>query len=168
MSGVHFTHDVTPADYAGISTITEIAVSPDGKQVAYALAVWDKPEDNRKSDVWIVPTDGKGKPAKLTFDRANDHKLKWSADGKQIYFLSNRKKASEVKPPFDGSSQVWRIAADGSGEVKAINPRSGWRQDYAPKADTLYFSKDKNTPTRTSSQSSEPSCRSSTATGSGR
>ena len=100
-------------------------MSPDGKQVAYALAVWDKPEDNRKSDVWIVPTDGKGKPAKLTFDRANDHKLKWSADGKQIYFLSNRKKASEVKPPFDGSSQVWRIAADGSGEVKAITREAG-------------------------------------------
>ena len=31
------THTVVPADYASISTITEIAVSPDGKHVAYAL-----------------------------------------------------------------------------------------------------------------------------------
>ena len=139
------THAVTPADYASISAITEIAVSPDGKQVAYALAVWDKAEDNRRSDVWIVATNGSGKPTKLTFDRANDHKLKWSADGKQIYFLGNRKKASEVKPPFDGSSQVWRIAADGSGEVKAITREGGGvcGYDYAPKADALFFSKDK-------------------------
>ena len=64
------THTVVPADYASISAITEIAVSPDGKHVAYALAVWGKAEDNRRSDVWIVPTDGKGKPTKLTFARS--------------------------------------------------------------------------------------------------
>ena len=139
------THDVVPADYAGISAITEIAVSPDGKQVAYALAVWDKAEDNRRSDVWIVPINGAGKPTKLTFDRANDHKLKWSVDGQSLYFLGNRKKAAELKPPFDGTSQVWRIAADDSGEVKAITREAGGVSgyDYAPKADAIFFTKDK-------------------------
>ena len=138
------THDVTPGDYAGISAITEIAVSPDGKQVAYALAVWDKAEDNRRSDVWIVGTDGKGKPTKLTFDRANDHKLKWSADGKQIYFLGNRKKAAETKPPFDGTSQVWRVSING-GDPKTITREAGGVSgyDYAPKADAIFFGKDK-------------------------
>ena len=50
-----------------------------------------------------------------------------------------------MKPPFDGSSQVRRIAADGSGEVKAITREAGGVSgyDYAPKADALYFSKDK-------------------------
>ena len=139
------THTVTPADYASIHSITEIAVSPDGKQVAYGLSVWDKAEDTRKSDVWIVPTDGKGKPARLTFDRGNDRKLKWGADGKQLYFLGNRKREAEKKPPFDGSTQVWRIAADGGGEVKAITREAGGISgyDYAPKADAVYFSKDK-------------------------
>ncbi len=139
------THTVTPADYASISAITEIAVSPDGKRVAYGLSVWDKAEDTRKSDVWIVPTDGKGKPAKLTFDRGNDRKLKWSADSTQLYFLGNRKREAEKKPPFDGSTQVWRIAADGSGEVKAITREAGGVSgyDYTSKADAIYFSKDK-------------------------
>ena len=139
------THTVTPADYASISAITEIAVSPDGKRVAYGLSVWDKAEDTRRSDVWIVPTDGKGKPAKLTFDRGNDRKLKWSADSTQLYFLGNRKREAEKKPPFDGSTQVWRIAADGSGEVKAITREVGGISgyDYASKADAIYFSKDK-------------------------
>lgn len=139
------THTVTPDDYASLNAITEIAVSPDGKQVAYALATWDKGEDNRRTDLWVIATDGKGKPTKLTFDRANDRGVKWSADGKYLYFLGNRKKAAEVKPPFDGTSQVWRIAADGSGEVKAITREGGGvtGYDYAPKADALFFSKDK-------------------------
>lgn len=139
------THTVTPDDYFTLNSITEIAVSPDGKSVAYALATWDKAEDNRRSDLWVITTDGKGKPAKLTFDRANDRHIKWSADGKHLYFLGNRKKAAETKPPFDGTSQVWRIAADGSGEVKAITREVGGvtGYDYAPKADALFFSQDK-------------------------
>ncbi|HEY3788408.1 MAG TPA: hypothetical protein VGL71_06105, partial [Urbifossiella sp.] len=35
------THDVTPDDYASIALVSELAVSPDGKQVAYCLATWD-------------------------------------------------------------------------------------------------------------------------------
>ncbi len=139
------THAVTPDDYFTLNSITEIAVSPDGKHVAYALAVWDKTEDNRRSDLWVIATDGKGKPTKLTFDRANDRHIKWSADGKHLYFLGNRKRAVEVKPPFDGATQVWRVAADGSGEVKAITREAGGvtGYDYAAKADALFFSKDK-------------------------
>lgn len=139
------THAVTPDDYFTLNTIGEIAVSPDGKQVAYSLGTWDKAEDNRRTDLWVIATDGKGKPAKLTFDRANDRHVKWSADGKHLYFLGNRKKAAETKPPFDGSSQVWRVAADGSGEVKAITREAGGVSgyDYAAKADALFFSKDK-------------------------
>ncbi len=139
------THDVTPDDYFTLNTILEIAVSPDGKQVAYILAVWDKTEDNRKSDLWLIGTDGKGKPAKLTFDRANDRHPKWSADGKHLYFLGNRKREAEKKSPFDGTTQVWRVAADGSGEVKAITREAGGVSgyDYAAKADAVFFSKDK-------------------------
>lgn len=139
------THTVVPDDCFTLNAITEIAVSPDGKHVAYGLATWDKTEDNRKSDVWVIATDGKGKPTKLTFDRANDRHLKWSADGKHLYFLGNRKKAAETKPPFDGSSQVWRIAADGTGEPKAVTREAGGVSgyDYAADANALFFIKDK-------------------------
>ena len=78
------THDITPDDYASVNTITEIAVSPDGKQVAYCLATWDRKADNRKTDLWVVSTDGKGTPRQLTKDRANDRKPKWSSDGKAV------------------------------------------------------------------------------------
>src|SRR5262249_24559132 len=137
------THDITPDDYFTLSTITEIAVSPDGKHVAYCLATWDKTEDNRRTDLWIVATDGKGKPTRLTFDRANDRKPKWSADGKFIYFLGNRKREAEKKPPFDSTTQVWRIAATG-GDPQAVTREGGGVSgyDYAAQAEAIYFSKD--------------------------
>ena len=137
------THDITPDDYFTLNTITELAVSPDGKHVAYCLATWDRAEDNRKTDLWVVATDGKRKPARLTFDRANDRKPKWSADGKSIYFLGNRKRAAETKPPFDGAAQVWRVEAAG-GDPKAVTREPGGVSgyDYAPEADALFFTKE--------------------------
>jgi len=138
-------HPITPEDYFRVNLISEIALSPDGKQVAYTLATWDKAEDNRRTDLWVVATDGKSKPRRLTFDRANDRHAKWSGDGKHLYFLGNRKRESEKKPPYDGSTQIWRIAVDGSGSVQAITRQPGGISDfdYAPKADALFFCIDK-------------------------
>ena len=48
--GQERTHDITPGDYASVNTITEVALSPDGKQVAYCLATWDKKADNRRTE----------------------------------------------------------------------------------------------------------------------
>ena len=140
------THDVTLDDYATVATVTEVALSPDGKHVAYALASWDKADDARKTDLWVVPADGQGKPARLTFDRANDRHPKWSVDGKWIYYLSNGKREGEKKPPYDGKTQVWRIPAAG-GEAKAVTRVEGGVTgfDYAPKADAIFYSKDVDT-----------------------
>src|SRR5438874_1249668 len=114
------THDITPDDYASVATVTELAVSPDGKQVAYCLATWDKKADDRKTDLWVVSTDGKGKPRQLTKDRANDRHPKWSADGGSIYVLGNRKKDGQKEPPFNGTSQIWRVSV----EEQEIKPGS--------------------------------------------
>jgi dipeptidyl aminopeptidase/acylaminoacyl peptidase len=129
------THDITPDDYASVNTITEIAVSPDGKRVAYCLATWDTKADNRRTDLWVVDTDGRGKPTQLTKDRANDRLPKWSGDGTSIYVLANRGE----KP----KAQVWRVPAAG-GEPKAVTSVEAGvtGYDYAPKADAVFYSVD--------------------------
>lgn len=137
------THDITPADYFTLATVTELAVSPDGKRVAYTVATWDEKADNRRTNLWVVPTNGKGKPTQLTTDRANDRHPKWSADGKSILFVGNRKKDGQKAPPFNGSSQVWKVPADG-GEPKAVTKVGdgivGF--DFAPKADAVFYTVD--------------------------
>lgn len=137
------THDITPDDYFTLAAITEIALSPDGKQVAFGLGTWDKADDSRKGDLWVVATDGKGKPTRLTFDRASDRHLRWSADGKSIYFLGNRKQGTDAKAPYDGKTQVWRINANG-GEPKAMTREAGGVAsfDYAPQVDALFLQLD--------------------------
>jgi acylaminoacyl-peptidase len=136
-------HDITIDDYATLATIRELAVSPDGKHVAYTEARWDKADDLSKTDLWVVSTDGKGKPTRLTGDRANDRRPKWSADGKAIYVLGNRKREAETKPPYDGKPQVWRVPLDG-GDPRAVTKVEGGVTgfDYSPKADMLFYSVD--------------------------
>ena len=135
---------VTPADYASVATVNEVAVSPDGKLVAYTLATWDTKADNRRSDLWVVPTDGKGTPRRLTSDRANDRHPKWSADGKVLYVLGNRKKDGQKEPPYNGSSQVWAVAVEEKAAPAAVTrvPGGVAHFDYAPEADALYFTTD--------------------------
>src|SRR5262249_6965301 len=126
-----------------LATIRELAVSPDGKFVAYTEARWDTTDDLQKTDLWVVATDGKGKPTRLTGDRAIDRHPRWSADGKTVYVLGNRKREAETKPPYDGKTQVWRVPVQ-VGELQAVTKVAGGVTgfDYAPKADLLFYTVD--------------------------
>jgi dipeptidyl aminopeptidase/acylaminoacyl peptidase len=136
------THDITPEDYATVNLITEVAISPGGKQVGYCQTRWDRKSNRRLVETWVVDTDGKGKPKQLTFDGSDQH-LRWSADGKSLYLLRAQKKEDAKKPPYDGKPQVWKVPAAG-GEAKPVTEVAGGVVgfDYAPKADAVFYTID--------------------------
>jgi dipeptidyl aminopeptidase/acylaminoacyl peptidase len=148
------THDITTDDYFSLASIAEVAVSPDGKYVAYGQTSWDKSDDGRKTDLWIVAANGQTPPRRLTFDRANDRHFRWGASGDVIYFLGNRKRAAETKPPYDGSAQVWSIQlvptkADSHEGPQGLQPQAVTRveggvtgYDYASSAGAIFYSTD--------------------------
>ncbi len=138
------THLITPADYSSIATITSVALSPDGKQVAYTEARWQTSTDDRKADLWIISTEEGSQPKRLTFDRSNPRSMKWSHDGQYIYFLANRKREAEKKPPFDGTTQVWRINAASIGEPQPVTTVEGGITgfDLTSKSNALFYSVD--------------------------
>lgn len=138
------THLITPADYSSIATITSVALSPDGKQVAYTEARWQTSTDDRKTDLWIISTAEGAEPKRLTFDRSNPRSLKWTKNGRFIYFLANRKREAEKKPPFDGTTQVWRISVDSGGEPQPVTTVDGGVSgfDFASKSNALFYSVD--------------------------
>jgi dipeptidyl aminopeptidase/acylaminoacyl peptidase len=87
-----------------IKRLSEPAVSPDGKWVAFTVGVVDVEGNRTQRQIWLTGLEG-GTPRALTSDGQNSG-AKWSPDSKRIAFLSTR----------GGSSQVWTMDADGSSQ----------------------------------------------------
>jgi dipeptidyl aminopeptidase/acylaminoacyl peptidase len=99
---------LTIEDMLAMQRVADPAVSPDGKQVAFAVRDTDFEANRGRYDIWLAATDGSS-VKQLTTHAENDQEPQWSADGAWIYFLSSR----------SGSSQVWRIRP-GGGEAEAV------------------------------------------------
>jgi dipeptidyl aminopeptidase/acylaminoacyl peptidase len=133
------THAVTVEDYFSLAAVTQVALSPDGKHVAYTEARWQKSTNDRKTDLWVLDI-ASGAARRLTADRAGDRAVKWAADNRTLYFLGNRKREAEKKPPYDGKAQVWKISRDG-GEPSAVTRVGGGIDafDLSADGDTLFY-----------------------------
>jgi dipeptidyl aminopeptidase/acylaminoacyl peptidase len=133
-------HDITVEDYFSQADIMEIAMSPDGRWVAYSEGRWKQSTNDRKADLWIVSTEG-GPARRLTADRAGDHLIRWGGGGRWIYFVGSRKREAEKQPPWDGKPQVWRIGTDG-GNLEAVTRHEKGIQTYDVARDGkhLFFS----------------------------
>jgi eukaryotic-like serine/threonine-protein kinase len=78
--------------------------SPNGRRIAY----WSYNEETSQRDIWTIPAQG-GEPVAVTSDDKVDFNPVWSADGRQLYFISSR----------NGAMALWRVAIDEeSGKVK--------------------------------------------------
>ena len=133
------THDITVDDYFTQADIFASVISPDGKHVAWTEGRWQQSTDDRKTDLWVVDCQT-GVARKLTFDRASDRSPQWDADSQALYFLGNRKREGEKKPPYDGKTQVWRIPITG-GEPRAVTRVEGGVQMFDLDRDSriLYY-----------------------------
>ena len=106
------THDINADDYFTQAYVDTVAISPDGKYVAYPEKRWQADTNDRKSDLWVV-TSGTNEVRRLTSERGGDYVPKWSPDGRWVYFAGIRKRNGETRAPYDGTLQVWRVSVDG-------------------------------------------------------
>lgn len=86
-----------PADVFQIQLATDPQISPDGARIVYVRRYCDIMTDRRMSNLWIVQSDG-SEHRPLTTGAASDTSPRWSPDGSQIIYLSDR----------DGSTQIYR------------------------------------------------------------
>ncbi|MFL6262428.1 MAG: protein kinase domain-containing protein [Thermoanaerobaculia bacterium] len=82
----------------GSRGIRSCDVSPDGRQVAFYSTI---PQE----DLFVVGTDGKGM-RQLTDDPFRDRYPRWSPDGSELVFQSDR----------SGRYELWSVRSDGSGQ----------------------------------------------------
>ncbi|HTD72518.1 MAG TPA: S9 family peptidase [Steroidobacteraceae bacterium] len=93
-------------DMVRMERISDVAVAPDGKRVAFTQRTADMEANKGRTSVWMLDTGKRGAtPLRLTDGGPNSNSPDWSKDGKFIYFLSNR----------SGTMQVWRISSVGTG-----------------------------------------------------
>ena len=85
-----------------VRSFTTPVVSPDGKWILFvgsSQIKWDRGQFNN-TDLFVARMDG-SELTQLTYHAADDLSPIWSADGKYIYFISQRGDA-------DGTADVWR------------------------------------------------------------
>ena len=90
---------LTAADLVTLNRVSEPAVSPDGKWLAFVMRETDMEANKGRTDLFVLDlTQAGAEPRRIAADPASDSSPQWSADGQHLFFLSSR----------SGSSQVWR------------------------------------------------------------
>jgi dipeptidyl aminopeptidase/acylaminoacyl peptidase len=113
---------ITAEDLYQFNTISEPRISPDGQYVVYTVQRVDKKTEKKYSNLWLVAT-ANGDARQFTTGDQHDSSGRWSPDGKQIAFLSDR--ANKEKPaqvyliPFTGG-EASRLS-DIEGEIAGLN-----------------------------------------------
>ncbi|MDX2041648.1 MAG: S9 family peptidase [Acidobacteriota bacterium] len=101
---------LTVNDVFNLETVADPQISPDGKQIVYVRQFADIMTDRRMSNLWIVNADGTNHRP-LTTGNYGDSSPRWSADGKQLAYISTR----------DGSPQIYRRWMDTGETAKLTN-----------------------------------------------
>ncbi len=103
------------------------AASPDGKWVVYSVLEPDYDPDKAVSDLWMVATDGKSGPRRITHSKAPEGDVTWSPDSSRIAFSSKRE--------GDETEQIYLLDLKDGGEARRLTDISTgaghpkWRAD---------------------------------------
>lgn len=101
-----------------LKRISEPAVSPDGKWVAFTAGTVDVEKNTTDRQIWVAPLAG-GMPRAITTEGRNT-RAKWSPDSRRIAFLSTRKDGQQVwtmNPDGAEARQVTRLSTEADGHV---------------------------------------------------
>ena len=85
-------------------------ISADGKTVVYVRNFSDVMTDKRYANLWLITVDGK-EHRPLTTGQFNDASPRWSPDGKELAFVSNRDGKQQVYRYWMGSGQMARVTS---------------------------------------------------------
>ena len=77
----------------------DVALSPDGRFVAYGQSNGGFSPADTSSDLYLMDLSNLNKVTRLTQSAGRESQLQWAADGRSIYFIASR----------SGTAQVWNL-----------------------------------------------------------
>lgn len=104
-----------------ISGAAEATVSPDGKQIAFAVSPARSRDDQ---EIYLADLDGSGL-RKLTDEKRLQHQPAWHPHGRFLFFVSR---------PSDEAHDIWRIALP-KGDLEQVTVGRGLHFDPTVRAD---------------------------------
>jgi Tol biopolymer transport system component len=110
---------------------SEIALSPDGRRIAYA-----RTDDGMRGQIWVMNVDGSGQ-RRLTTGEDDERAPTWSPDGDRLVYL-----VSDFGGCYPGGircavTDAWTIDADGSEQRKILD--SALQPRWSPGGRRLLF-----------------------------
>ncbi len=105
-----------PRDLLRIRFVSDPALSPDGRRVAFVVTVLSEDHDEYLSTIWIVDVNG-GEPRRFTAGPKRDTEPRWSPDGRWLAFISEREDKKK--------GQLYVMPADGGEAVRLTDLRHG-------------------------------------------
>ena len=122
---------LTPPVMWKMGRLGAASLSPDGATSLYTITRYNMAENKGLTQIYVRDM-ASGQEVALTDNTSSNSDPQWSADGKKIYFTSNR----------SGSAQLWVMNPDGSA-AKQITSIEGGIEGYgvAPAGDKLFYVK---------------------------
>ncbi len=120
---------LTPEVMWKMSRAGSSSLSPDGTTLLYQQTDYNMAENRGVTTLWVEALDSKA-VTRLTDLTSNSLAPRWSADGKRIYFLSDR----------SGSMQVWEMNPTG-GDVRQLSDLKGGVEGFgiSPRGDKAWY-----------------------------
>lgn len=95
-------------DLINCQRLSDPQYAPDGSWIAFSVKTAHEPKNSYHTDIWMVKPDGSDLKQLTTHAKSSWHP-RWSPDGKQLAFISNR----------SGKSHIWILPMDG-GEARQL------------------------------------------------
>jgi dipeptidyl aminopeptidase/acylaminoacyl peptidase len=124
---------MTPQDLFRIRWLDDVRLSPVRTRAAFVVTTLDEREDEYRSRIWTVETDG-GEPRPLTAGQKRDRLPSYSPDGQLLAFVRDIR----GKEHRDARPQVWVMRTDG-GEAWPLTdlPNGAGRPMWSPDGQSI-------------------------------